>query len=226
MPKAAGAMGGVSKVAATSVELYSPSKIALGVMVVPSNVAFTAKALNCAIPGGPKFEPLHRDISVQDEDWNEFNDINKIIIRQAIRTEYKIAFPYLYNSMPRSVALGTYHHTAVQFIKAEDPDLPAFYFDPLINPIPPHRGGGAEAELDDLDDDDFVMPDEIQPYLSGAPLYTDNTAPGLQLLWAPRPFNMRTAHTRRTIDVPLIKGWDMEHAPAGQPVLLLLTHAH
>lgn len=28
-----------------------------------------------------------------------------------------------------------YHCPNVVFIKTEDPDLPAFYFDPLINPI-------------------------------------------------------------------------------------------
>ena len=72
---------------------------------------------------------------LRDEDWNEFNDINKIIIRQPIRTEYRIAFPYLYNSLPLHVHLSWYHHTTVVYIKAEDPDLPAFYFDPLINPI-------------------------------------------------------------------------------------------
>ena len=66
---------------------------------------FTAKALNLAIPGGPKFEPLVRDISQAEEDWNEFNDINKIIIRHQIRTEYRIAFPYLYNSRPYKVTL-------------------------------------------------------------------------------------------------------------------------
>ena len=44
---------------------------------------FTSKALNLAIPGGPKFEPLYRD-ELYEEDWNEFNDINKIIIRQPI----------------------------------------------------------------------------------------------------------------------------------------------
>lgn len=59
---------------------------------------YTAKALNMAIPGGPKFEPLHRDMHDDDEDWNEFNDVKKIIIRHQIRTEYKIAFPYLYNN--------------------------------------------------------------------------------------------------------------------------------
>lgn len=39
---------------------------------------FTAKALNLAIPGGPKFEPLYRDVDRDDEDWNEFNDIGKV----------------------------------------------------------------------------------------------------------------------------------------------------
>jgi hypothetical protein len=43
----------------------------------------TAKSLNMAIPGGPKFEPLFRDMDTRDEDWNEFNDINKLIIRWA-----------------------------------------------------------------------------------------------------------------------------------------------
>ena len=72
---------------------------------------YTAKALNVAIPGGPKFEPLFRDYE-DDADWNEFNDIHKIIIRNQIRTEYKIAFPFLYNSRPRAVAIIAYHHPA------------------------------------------------------------------------------------------------------------------
>lgn len=67
---------------------------------------FTAKALNMAIPGGPKFEPLIKDHNLGDDDWNEFNDINKIIIRQPVRTEYRIAFPYLYNNMPLFVHLS------------------------------------------------------------------------------------------------------------------------
>jgi len=62
---------------------------------------FTAKALSVAIPDGPKFEPLCHDMDAFDEDWNEFNDVNKVIIHQQIRTEYKVAFPHLYNSLPR-----------------------------------------------------------------------------------------------------------------------------
>ena len=41
---------------------------------------FTTKALNMAIPGGPKFEPLYQDMDMYDKDWNEFNDIDKVII--------------------------------------------------------------------------------------------------------------------------------------------------
>ncbi len=55
-----------------------------------TNSLITAKSLNMAIPGGPKFEPLFRDMDTRDEDWNEFNDINKLIIRTPIRTEYKV----------------------------------------------------------------------------------------------------------------------------------------
>ncbi|KAL6140086.1 hypothetical protein ACLB2K_058387 [Fragaria x ananassa] len=51
--------------------------------------------------GGPKFEPLFRDTETGEEDWNEFNDINKLIIRSPLRSEYRIAFPSLYNSRPR-----------------------------------------------------------------------------------------------------------------------------
>ena len=56
-----------------------------------------------ASPAPPKFEPCTGTWTKDDDDWNEFNDINKIIIRQPIRTEYKLAFPYLYNSRPRDV---------------------------------------------------------------------------------------------------------------------------
>ena len=99
---------------------------------------FTAKALSVAIPGGPKYEPLFRDLDT-DEDWNEFNDINKIIIRHQIRTEYKIAFAFLYNNRPRKVHFSVYHYPSLCYIKTGDPYLPAFYFDPIINPISAYK---------------------------------------------------------------------------------------
>jgi len=132
------------------------------------NSFFTSKALNMAIPGGPKFEPLFRDVDDADEDWNEFNDINKIIIRHPLRTEYKIAFPYLYNNRPRSVKTPFYHHPASCYIKSEDPDLPAFYYDPLINPIPSYKGEkGRSAKGEDDLLDEFELPEGVDPFLQG-----------------------------------------------------------
>ncbi|XP_013405996.1 pre-mRNA-processing-splicing factor 8 isoform X1 [Lingula anatina] len=184
---------------------------------------FTAKALNLAIPGGPKFEPLVKDSTLNDEDWNEFNDINKIIIRQPVRTEYRIAFPYLYNNIPFQVHLSWYHTPNVVFIKTEDPDLPAFYFDPLINPISHRHAVKGTENLPD-DDEEFELPEEVEPFLKGTPLYDDSTANGIALLWAPRPFNLRSGRSRRALDVPLVKSWYREHCPSGMPVKVRVSY--
>ncbi|KRY37981.1 Pre-mRNA-processing-splicing factor 8 [Trichinella spiralis] len=187
---------------------------------------FTAKALNVAIPGGPKFEPLVKDQNLQDEDWNEFNDINKIIIRQPIRTEYRIAFPYLYNNLINMlpVQLCWYHTPNVVFIKTEDPELPAFYFDPLINPILlRHTSKMTDPSFDD-DEEDYKLPEGVEALFSDVPLYTDHTANGIALLWAPRPFNLRSGHTRRAIDIPLVKSWYREHCPSAMPVKVRVSY--
>ncbi|KAF9434505.1 Pre-mRNA-processing-splicing factor 8 [Entomortierella beljakovae] len=195
---------------------------------------FTAKALNVAIPGGPKFEPLYRDVDPADEDWNEFNDINKIIIRQPIRTEYKVAFPYVYNSLPRSVHVGWYHFPTVVYIPAEDPDLPAFYFDPIINPITTRHTVAPNQEIstedalfgdaDEDEDDDFKLPDEVEPFLDETDLYTDNTANGISLYWAPHPFNKRSGRMRRAQDIPLVQSWYLEHCSSENPVKVRVSY--
>lgn len=188
----------------------------------------TAKSLNMCIPGGPKFEPLFRDMDTRDEDWNEFNDINKLIIRSPIRTEYKVAFPYLYNNRPRKVRLSVYHHPLSMYIKTEDPDLPAFYYDPLIHPIPYYKtdkkGTRGAGEDDVGEDDDFVLPDNVGPFLSETPLYTEQTASGIALLWAPRPFNARSGRMRRAEDVPLVNAWFMEHCSPSYPVKVRVSY--
>ena len=194
---------------------------------------FTSKALNMAIPGGPKFEPLYRDdVGVEEEDWNEFNDINKIIVRHQIRTEYKIAFPFLYNSRPRGVKLGPYHHPPLYYVKAEDPDLPAFYFDPIINPLSGYRTGRngeggkdsfCEEEVDN-EWDDLAVPATMVPILADEPLYTEHTSMGISLYWAPKPFDVRAGFTRRAYDVPLVNGWFHERCPSEYPVKVRVSY--
>ncbi|XP_010472990.1 PREDICTED: pre-mRNA-processing-splicing factor 8A [Camelina sativa] len=186
---------------------------------------FTAKALNMCIPGGPKFEPLYRDMEKGDEDWNEFNDINKLIIRSPLRTEYRIAFPHLYNNRPRKVKLCVYHSPMVMYIKTEDPDLPAFYYDPLIHPISNTNKEKRERKVyDDDDEDDFPLPEGVEPLLKDTQLYTDTTAAGISLLFAPRPFNMRSGRTRRAEDIPLVSEWFKEHCPPAYPVKVRVSY--
>ncbi|ODQ65863.1 PROCN-domain-containing protein [Nadsonia fulvescens var. elongata DSM 6958] len=193
---------------------------------------FTAKALNNAIPGGPKFEPLYKDTNPDEEDFGEFNSIDRIIFRQPLRTEYRIAFPHLYNSLPRSVEIAWYHDPQNVYVKADDPELPAFYFDPLINPISPRvamiipQEQQFEDEIfgEDGFDNDFELPKDFQPFLSEQDVSTQNTAGAIALYWAPFPFNRRSGVTVRAQDVALVKNWYMERCSPEYPVKVRVSY--
>ena len=192
----------------------------------------TAKALNVAIPGGPRFEPLYKDVDPNDEDFGEFNAIDRIIFRAPIRTEYRVAFPFLYNSLPRSVKLSWYSHPQVVYVRAEDPSLPAFYFDPVINPIssravaPKNLTVSHEDEIfgEGSEDEEFVLPGNMEPFLADEELYTSETASAIALWWAPYPFDRRSGKMVRAQDVPLVKQWYLEHCPQGQPVKVRVSY--
>lgn len=189
----------------------------------------TAKALNVALPGGPRFEPLYKDIDPNDEDFGEFNAIDRIIFRNPIRTEFRVAYPYLYNSLPRSVHQSWHSHPQVVFNRADDPDLPTFHFDRRINPISsrtvapknvevPHEdelfGAGNNEEPEE---DAFELPAGTEPFLADEDLENEDTSSAIELWWAPYPFDRRSGRMVRAQDVPLIKQWYLEHPPSDRP---------
>ncbi|KZT07442.1 PROCN-domain-containing protein [Laetiporus sulphureus 93-53] len=183
---------------------------------------FTAKALNMAIPGGLKFEPLYWDMDTFDEDWNEFGDIKKVIIRQHIRTEFKVTFSHLCNSLPRSVHISPYHTPKNVYIHTDDPGLPAFYFDPLINPIsswvmskntPLVLHEDIIFGPNDADDDDFQLPEEIEPFLKTNHCQTTS----LQTL-------SLSGRMQCVQDVPLVKNWYLAHCPPNQPLKVCVSY--
>ncbi|KAL2840445.1 NUC071 domain-containing protein [Aspergillus pseudodeflectus] len=195
------------------------------------NSFLTAKALNVAIPGGPRFEPLYKDIDPNDEDFSEFNAIDRIIFRAPIRTEYRVAFPFLYNTLPRSVKVSWYSHPQVVYVRTDDPNLPAFYFDPVINPIssrsvaPKNITVSHEDEIfGSENEDDFELPGDVEPFFGDEELYTPETASAIALWWAPHPFNKRSGKMVRAQDVPLVKQWYLEHCPQGQPVKVRVSY--
>lgn len=193
---------------------------------------FTAKALNVAIPGGPRFEPLYKDIDPNDEDFSEFNAIDRIIFRAPIRTEYRVAYPFLYNTLPRSVKVSWYSHPQVVYARTDDPNLPAFYFDPVINPISSRSVAPKNITVSHEDEifgagnneDDFELPGEVEPFFADEDLYTPDTASAIALWWAPHPFNKRSGKMVRAQDVPLVKQWYLEHCPQGQPVKVRVSY--
>ncbi|KAF5590276.1 pre-mRNA-splicing factor spp42 [Fusarium pseudocircinatum] len=189
----------------------------------------TAKALNVALPGGPRFEPLYKDIDPNDEDFGEFNAIDRIIFRNPIRTEFRVAYPYLYNSLPRSVHLSWHSHPQVVFNRADDPDLPTFHFDRRINPISSRTVAPKNVEvshedeifgagnIEECEDDAFELPAGAEPFLADEDIENENTSSAVELWWAPYPFDRRSGRMVRAQDVPLVKQWYLEHPPSDRP---------
>ncbi|KAH7244321.1 NUC071 domain-containing protein [Fusarium redolens] len=189
----------------------------------------TAKALNVALPGGPRFEPLYKDIDPNDEDFGEFNAIDRIIFRNPIRTEFRVAYPYLYNSLPRSVHLSWHSHPQVVFNRADDPDLPTFHFDRRINPISSRTVAPKNVEvshedeifgagnIEESEDDAFELPAGVEPFLADEDIENENTSSAVELWWAPYPFDRRSGRMVRAQDVPLVKQWYLEHPPSDRP---------
>ncbi len=74
------------------------------------------------------------------------------------------------------------------------------------------------------DDDEFELPNELEPFLEDKDLENEHTADGIALWWAPAPYDRRSGHMRRAQDIPLVKGWYMEHCPPNQPVKVRVSY--
>jgi pre-mRNA-processing factor 8 len=57
------------------------------------------------------------------------------------------------------------------------------------------------------DDDEWELPEDVEPFLADSSLENDQTADAIALWWAPAPYNTRSGRTRRAQDVPLVKNW-------------------
>ncbi|BBH00036.1 hypothetical protein Prudu_009930 [Prunus dulcis] len=111
----------------------------------------------------------------------------------------------------------------VMYIKTEDPDIPAFCYDPLIHPI---LSTNTKKTYDDDEGRKMMVLfcRKVGAFLNDTQLYTDTTAAGISLLFAPRPFNMRSGRTRRAEDTPLVSEWYKEHCPPSYPVKVRVSY--
>lgn len=203
------------------------------------NTFFTAKSLNVVVPGGPRFEPLHKDkINNKElEDFTEFNAIDRIIFRVPMKTEYKVAYPHLFSSFIKDVSVPWFHEPLNNFVPDREAldtktHKPAFAFSPEYNPIVPHRSSVQKEEeaLLDFDLSEVSLSSSFEPFLSKSknddppPLETKYTGVALQLHWAPHPFNRTADVTIRSQDAALVKSWYQERAPSGVPTKVRISY--
>lgn len=199
----------------------------------------TAKSLNVVVPGGPKFEPLFKDKINNKEldDFTEFNSIDRIIFRVPVKTEYKVAYPYLFNLFVKNVSVPWFHEPLNTYISSfsssdnfESGEKMGFHFHDQYNPIIPHNFSTSKSESDllDFDLDDIELPN-FSAFMSEhdgeeLPVEPEHTADALQLWWAPYPFNRRSAPTLRAEDVALVKSWYKKRAPANSPLKVRVSY--
>ncbi|CAJ0603653.1 unnamed protein product [Cylicocyclus nassatus] len=91
----------------------------------------------------------------------------------------------MYNNLvnPLLLEVSWYHIPFVVFMKTEDLDLPAFYFEPLINPIAISELEKTVENLPNVVEmEEFELLEDIASIFEEVPLYTDNTSNEIALL--------------------------------------------
>ncbi|KAG9389487.1 PROCN (NUC071) domain [Carpediemonas membranifera] len=164
------------------------------------------KALNLAVPGGPKFEPLHKDDGTAD--WSEFSTAEKVLFRRPLRTEYQVHLPHLYNDRPRGVKPMPNSARLIDHVPRPGPvpwapedevaGFPRRYTRLSQSPQPHHTE-------DDGWEDEMI---DVAPALAAVP-FPDHTGDGFTLLHAPAPFSTRSGKTVRPVDVNLTAHWTL-----------------
>ena len=96
-------------------------------------------------------------------------------------------FPFLYNNRPRKVAMVAYCKPQVCLIKADDPDLPCYYYDPIVNQMPAYMAQKSAKSMEKTIEEDelvaelletFELPAEVETILEDEELFTDDTTQG------------------------------------------------
>lgn len=173
---------------------------------------FTAKSLNIALPGGPKFEPLYKEkYDTKLDDFTEFNSIDRIIFRIPVRSEYRVAFPFVYNSYVTQVKTNWYHEPFRSSPSGKERKLDGksgFVFSNEFNliPTPPANRKGKKDN-----DEIFSLPKNLKPLMSDDELFPEECDSALDLFDAPFPFNRRSGRMVRAEDVALVKSWYKQH---------------
>jgi len=178
-----------------------------------------AKTLNLVLPGGPRFEPLLNDFRDLKEDEINFHNAINTLMRFPIRVEYRIAYPYLFNSNVRMLLEQVYQETRRFVLNSMDQDLPCYVLDSSIYPI-------LKSPIIDnsFEDNDVILPRSFKPIFNFLKLYNKNTIKAYTLLHASYPFFHKNILINRVIDIPLVKSWYLLHCPLNFPSKVRISY--
>lgn len=70
----------------------------------------------------------------------------------------------------------------------------------------------------------FGFDGSFAPLMEEVPLNSPEITEGIQLLWAPEPFNSKSGATRRAYDVPLVNSWFKERCPKDYPIKVRVSY--
>lgn len=151
---------------------------------------FNAKALGLSLQGGPKFQTNSLgEEAIDDYDYTDFNDARRVIVREPLSTEARVAFPSLYSSGSCEISIGPYQ------------TLP-------LCATPRNSKEVVEKEVEHADCEELLpvaAPQGLRAFLA------DEKPPAVRkalMLWdAPFPFNAEGSSISRAQDVALLKSW-------------------
>lgn len=156
----------------------------------------TAKSLNIALPNGPKFEPLYRDIDASD--YGEFNSVDKIITRNPLTSEAQVYYPFLNNCRPRAVNVSKYQEPIPQVRRINDD----FSSSKPLNPI-------------SVSSKQFKGPEK--PFLDDFTIPRTQVAEALNIHASKFPFNTMKGSKKRAEDMALVKNWYLSKPKRNYP---------
>nr|BAS01665.1 splicing factor PRP8 [Lotharella vacuolata] len=180
---------------------------------------FLSKTLNLTITGGPRFDINKKNIfkNFKSEHKEASRVTDFVLFNYPIRTEYRIAYPYLYNSDVKNLNDSPYIYDNCVYIKSADKDVQGFFLDPCL-----HKLRNILKKYQN--NEDLKLKKNFKILFEELFLYNKNTLHAINLMWASNPFDNRNVNKKRILDISFSNSWFSEHCPVEFPIKVRISH--
>mmetsp|Transcript_44709 Transcript_44709/g.74621 ORF Transcript_44709/g.74621 Transcript_44709/m.74621 type:complete len:2266 (+) Transcript_44709:990-7787(+) len=169
-----------------------------------------AKSLNLIVPGGPSFEPISTEFTKDDILEKASYTVHSSMVSYPIRVEYKLDYPYLYNSNVNLIDDKIYLDQLSHIVKIEDIQLPIFLEESMLFSV-------KSKNIEEKHAQDILLPKRFKFLFDFLKLYNRNTSKALNLSYAPLPFSNQHPEIKRILDITITRSWYLVHCPLEFP---------